>query len=55
MLIHGPNVIKGYKDNEEANKNAFVNEWFKSGDMGKIDEDGAVYISDRLKELIKVK
>lgn len=47
--------MKGYKNNPEANKEAFVDgDWFRSGDMGKIDEEGYVTITDRLKELIKV-
>ncbi|XP_041981646.1 uncharacterized protein LOC121735046 [Aricia agestis] len=54
LLIHGPNVMKGYRQNEEANKQVFVDGWFRSGDMARIDEDGVVYIADRLKELIKV-
>ncbi|CAH2041117.1 unnamed protein product, partial [Iphiclides podalirius] len=55
LLIKGPNVMKGYKDNEEANKQVFLDDgWLRTGDMAAIDELGAVTISDRLKELIKV-
>ncbi|CAK1582577.1 unnamed protein product [Parnassius mnemosyne] len=55
LLIKGPNVMKGYKENPEANKQVFVDDvWLKTGDLAEIDEFGAVTIADRLKELIKV-
>ncbi|XP_038212930.1 4-coumarate--CoA ligase 2-like [Zerene cesonia] len=55
LLIKGPHVMKGYKDNPEANSQVFVEDkWFRSGDLARIAEDGSVSISDRLKELIKV-
>ncbi|XP_034832839.1 uncharacterized protein [Maniola hyperantus] len=54
LLIKGPNVMKGYKNNPKANADVFVDGWMRSGDLGKIDEDGFVTIADRLKELIKV-
>ncbi|XP_041981291.1 4-coumarate--CoA ligase 2-like [Aricia agestis] len=56
LLIKGPNVMKGYKNNPEANARAFVdNEWLRSGDLVSIDNDGAMYVADRLRDLIKVK
>ncbi|XP_059062874.1 uncharacterized protein LOC131855605 [Achroia grisella] len=56
LLIKGPNLMKGYKNNPEANKEVFVdNEWYRSGDLVSIDDAGLVTIADRLKELIKVK
>ncbi|KAG7301895.1 hypothetical protein JYU34_013315 [Plutella xylostella] len=56
LLIRGPNIMKGYKDNPEANKEAFTEGgWFRSGDLARISDAGALYICDRLKELIKVK
>ncbi|CAH2041115.1 unnamed protein product, partial [Iphiclides podalirius] len=55
LLIKGPNVMNGYKENEEANNEVFLDDgWLRTGDMAAIDESGAVTISDRLKELIKV-
>ncbi|XP_052742274.1 uncharacterized protein LOC112050465 [Bicyclus anynana] len=54
LLIKGPNVMKGYKNNREANSQVFVDGWLRSGDLAKIDESGYVTIADRLKELIKV-
>ncbi|KAM3960255.1 uncharacterized protein ACR2FA_005733 [Aphomia sociella] len=56
LLIKGPNLMKGYKNNSEANKEVFVdNEWYRSGDMVSVDEAGMLTVADRLKELIKVK
>lgn len=47
--------MKGYKNNEEANRQTFVDgDWFRTGDQAKINENGRVYVADRLKELIKV-
>ncbi|XP_013184574.1 uncharacterized protein LOC106130303 [Amyelois transitella] len=55
LLIKGPNIMKGYKNNLEANKEVFLDDdWYRSGDLARIDEGGLIYISDRLKELIKV-
>lgn len=49
----GPNIIKEYYKKPEQTKEAFTEDgWFKSGDIGKIDEDGYVWITDRLKDLI---
>lgn len=54
LVIKGPNVMKGYKNNPEANKEVFLEGgWYRSGDVANIDETGMVYITDRLKELIK--
>lgn len=54
LLIKGPNVMKGYRDNADANEQVFLDGWLRTGDMAEIDEFGSVTISDRLKELIKV-
>ncbi|XP_063634769.1 uncharacterized protein LOC134805364 [Cydia splendana] len=56
LLVRGPQVMKGYKDNEKANKEAFTDDgWFRTGDLAVADDQGIVTIADRLKELIKVK
>ena len=53
ILISGPNVIKEYWQRPEASADAYVDEcWFRSGDMGYVDEQGFLFISDRLKDMI---
>ena len=52
IVIKGHNVMKGYWNREDATKEAIVDGWFHSGDMGKIDDDGYFFIVDRKKELI---
>ncbi|MEQ6248400.1 AMP-binding protein [Sulfitobacter sp. HNIBRBA3233] len=56
LWIKGPQVMLGYLNNEKAT-NETINEdgWLKTGDIAKIDEDGFMFIMDRLKELIKYK
>lgn len=47
--------MKGYHDNKIATENTFAtNDWLKTGDVGYFDADGHFFITDRLKELIKV-
>lgn len=52
LLIKGPMVIGEYWDNPEANESSFVDGYWRSGDIAKIDEDGFVYILDRKKDMI---
>lgn len=52
VVIRGENVTGGYGSNPEANKTAFTNGWFRTGDQGRLDEDGYLYLTGRLKELI---
>ena len=56
VVVKGPMIMLGYSNNEEANKTTFDPEgWMRSGDIGYYDQDGFLYIVDRMKELIKVK
>jgi acyl-CoA synthetase (AMP-forming)/AMP-acid ligase II len=52
VCISGPNVVKGYENNPEANATAFFGEWFRTGDQGFLDEHGYLTLSGRLKEMI---
>jgi long-chain acyl-CoA synthetase len=53
ICIRGHNIMKGYLRNPEETRSAFWEEgWFRSGDVGFVDEDGYLYIVDRLKDLI---
>jgi 4-coumarate--CoA ligase len=51
----GPQVTMGYLDNEEATRSTYVDGWLRTGDQGMIGRDGMVMITDRIKEMIKVK
>ncbi len=52
ILIKGHCVMKGYYKREDATKTAVRNGWLYTGDIGRIDEDGYVYIADRVKDMI---
>jgi acyl-CoA synthetase (AMP-forming)/AMP-acid ligase II/thioesterase domain-containing protein/acyl carrier protein len=52
IVIRGANVTQGYENNPQANTNAFTDGWFRTGDQGYLDQDGYLYITGRLKELI---
>lgn len=52
VVIKGENVMWGYHNNEEANTDAFVNGWFRTGDQGFLDDSGYLTLTGRLKELI---
>lgn len=54
ILIKGPQVMKGYWNRPEETANVMHGEWFKSGDIGVMDEDGFIKIVDRKKEMILV-
>ncbi len=53
LLVRGPSVTSGYWNLPEETKNAFENGWFRTGDIGHIDSDGFLSITDRKKDLIK--
>jgi long-chain acyl-CoA synthetase len=52
VLIGGPIVMRGYWQNDAANQEVFDGHWFKSGDLGRLDDQGFLYITGRKKELI---
>jgi len=51
LLVKGDHIMKGYYNNAEATAKEIVGEWFHTGDVGKLDEDGYVYITGRKKEI----
>lgn len=56
LCVRGPQVMSGYLNNAEANEVTFFpGKWLRTGDVAFYDEDGFFYITDRMKELIKVK
>jgi len=55
IIIRGPQVMIGYWKRPQETAEVLRNGWFYTGDMGKIDEDGYLYIVDRKKETIKFK
>jgi long-chain acyl-CoA synthetase len=52
IWLRGSNVLKGYWNNSDATSSTFDGEWFKTGDIGELDEDGFLAITGRKKELI---
>jgi long-chain acyl-CoA synthetase len=52
LLIKGPMVVEGYWENAAANQTSFIDGYWRSGDLAKIDQEGFVYIVDRKKDLI---
>ena len=52
VLIKGDIVMRGYWQNDGANQEVFDGPWFKSGDLGRLDDDGFLYITGRKKEII---
>jgi len=53
ILVRGPSVFSAYWNRPEETRNAFVDGWFKTGDIGSLDEDGFLSVTDRKKDLLK--
>jgi long-chain acyl-CoA synthetase len=53
ILVKGPTVFKGYWNMPDETRSAFEDGWFKTGDIGQIDADGFLSITDRKKDLLK--
>jgi len=52
VLARGPQIFKGYLNNQEATDAAFHGDWFRTGDMGIMEEDGFIRLVSRIKEII---
>ncbi|MGB8012695.1 MAG: long-chain fatty acid--CoA ligase [Terriglobales bacterium] len=53
VLVRGPSIFKGYWNRPDETESVFVDDWFKTGDIGHLDSDGYLSITDRKKDLIK--
>jgi len=52
VLVRGLKVFSGYWRDPEATERAFVDGWFRTGDLGRLDQDGFLFIEDRKKDMI---
>ena len=52
LWLKGENIMLGYYNNPQANEEAFCDGWFKTGDLVKIDDEGNIYITGRIKNVI---
>jgi len=52
LLIRGTSIIRGYWNRPEANAETFIDGWLKTGDVAYLDEEGYLYIVDRIKDLV---
>lgn len=52
ILVSGPNITPGYLNRPDANQQSFENGWFRTGDIGRVDADGFLYVLDRRSDLI---
>lgn len=54
IIVRGPNVMLGYWNRPEETQSVIQNGWLHTGDIGRIDEEGYIYIVDRLKDMINL-
>jgi len=52
IAVRGPAVMAGYANNPTANRESFINGWFRTGDEGRLDADGYLHVTGRIKEII---
>jgi acyl-[acyl-carrier-protein]-phospholipid O-acyltransferase/long-chain-fatty-acid--[acyl-carrier-protein] ligase len=54
LWVKGPNVMKGYFGNEETTNEVLIGDWYRTGDVAKIDEDGFIHITGRISRFSKI-
>jgi len=52
ICLRGPKVTQGYWKEEEKTRKSFFGDWFRTGDIGRLDQDGFLYLTDRIKDMI---
>jgi len=52
IVVRGPNIMGGYENDQRINDEQFVDGWFRTGDLGTLDDDGYLFVTGRLKEII---
>ncbi len=52
LVVRGANVVRGYWNKPEATAQTFGNGWLRTGDIGRLDEEGYLYIVDRMKDML---
>lgn len=52
ICLRGPKVTQGYWRNEAETAKSFFGDWFRTGDVGHLDEDGFLFLTDRMKDMI---
>ena len=52
VCVRGPNVTKGYLNRPDENKKSFKNGWFHTGDIGRIDDNGLIFLMDRKNDMV---